>query len=330
MVRKIKKVFNYGITCCTYISEFNWKVALYSFISYLYHPNNTLGRKFADKKEKAIKNYIYECSRPIQERYKKFDMQGEPILPDSNIWVCWWQGIENAPELVKLCIESIRKNASTHKVVVLTEENYKNYVKLPDYIIEKYRSGKMCSANFADILRISLLAEYGGIWMDATIFMTYPFDNSIYNYLFCSNKRINQPTSLLYPAQGRWGTYFLATGQGNMLFHYVRDVFYDFWKNHDMVIDYGMIDFIIALGYDTNLAIQKIIDESPPLNEHIHYLLPKLNEKFDLEFYEMINKDTNLHKLTYKQKFQKECGIGLTFYGQIYDVIYEGGKTIDD
>ena len=25
------------------------------------------------------------------------------------IWVCWWQGLENAPDIVKACIESIQK-----------------------------------------------------------------------------------------------------------------------------------------------------------------------------------------------------------------------------
>ena len=326
MIRKIKRTFNYGITCYTYITEFDWKVALYSFLSYLYHPNNALGRKIVQGKERAIKNYIYGCSNVIQAEYKEFDIQGKPILPDSNIWICWWQGIENAPELVKLCIESIKRNANNHKVVVLTEKNYKNYIKLPDYIVEKYQNRKMCSANFADVLRISLLAEHGGIWLDATIFMTDSFDSSIYQYPFCSNKRINQPKSLLYPAQGRWGTYFLAGGQDNILFYYVRDVFYEFWKNHDMVIDYGMIDFIILLGYDTNSQIQTIIDQSPALNEHIHYLLPRLNDKFDSDFYEKISKSTNLHKLTYKQKLEKKCGIELTFYGEICESVYKQEK----
>lgn len=24
------------------------------------------------------------------------------------IWVCWWQGIEQAPDLVKVCVDSIK------------------------------------------------------------------------------------------------------------------------------------------------------------------------------------------------------------------------------
>ena len=37
-------------------------------------------------------------------------------MPDCNpklrnkIWICWWQGIDNAPEIVKACVDSIRSN----------------------------------------------------------------------------------------------------------------------------------------------------------------------------------------------------------------------------
>lgn len=37
------------------------------------------------------------------------------------IWICWWQGLENAPEIVKACVESIRRNAGGYDVVCITE-----------------------------------------------------------------------------------------------------------------------------------------------------------------------------------------------------------------
>lgn len=40
----------------------------------------------------------------------------------------------------------------------------------------------MLSAHFSDIVRENLLYKYGGIWMDATIYMTSPFPDTIYNY----------------------------------------------------------------------------------------------------------------------------------------------------
>ncbi len=81
---------------------------------------------------------------------------------DENIWVCWLQGYENAPAIVKTCIDSVRKNAGNHKVILLNEKNMLDYVDLPDYIIQKYRNGIIPIQNFSDILRFALLKQRGG------------------------------------------------------------------------------------------------------------------------------------------------------------------------
>ncbi len=43
----------------------------------------------------------------------------------NKIWICWWQGIENAPEIVKACVESIKRFSGEYEVICITEENYK-------------------------------------------------------------------------------------------------------------------------------------------------------------------------------------------------------------
>lgn len=32
-----------------------------------------------------------------------------------NVWMCWWQGEDNAPDLVKKCINSVRNNIDNEK-----------------------------------------------------------------------------------------------------------------------------------------------------------------------------------------------------------------------
>ena len=78
------------------------------------------------------------------------------------IWVCWWQGLDQAPEIVKTCVESIKQNAGKHPVILLTEKNYKKYVHIPEWIEEKRNKGIITRTNYSDLLRLSLLAEHGG------------------------------------------------------------------------------------------------------------------------------------------------------------------------
>lgn len=93
-----------------------------------------------------IKQYIYlnillrsVGLDKVIEDYKTRTFQNNPIGDDSNIWVMWWQGESGMPEIVKMCYNSIKANAGSHPVVLITRENYKDYVKLPEFIEEKIR-----------------------------------------------------------------------------------------------------------------------------------------------------------------------------------------------
>ena len=79
------------------------------------------------------------------------------------------------PPVVRSCYKSVLKNAEKHPVILITENNITEYVDIPQYIYEKIREKKMTLTHFSDILRENLLYKHGGIWMDATIYMTAPF-----------------------------------------------------------------------------------------------------------------------------------------------------------
>ncbi|WP_395675757.1 capsular polysaccharide synthesis protein [Enterobacter sp.] len=78
------------------------------------------------------------------------------------IWICWFQGLESAPELVKRCIESVQRNTPDAQVVILTDDNIPDYLSLPEHIKTKYQAGLISKAQYSDIVRCSLLYQYGG------------------------------------------------------------------------------------------------------------------------------------------------------------------------
>ena len=114
--------------------------------------------------EKVIKKYIGDSGIYGDRR--------EIIGSNSNIWVCWWQGEEKMPDVVKICYRSIKIMSGKHPVVLITDYNCKDYVKLPQFIWDKYAAGVISRTHLSDILRFYLLKEYGGIWMDITNFIT--------------------------------------------------------------------------------------------------------------------------------------------------------------
>ena len=52
------------------------------------------------------------------------------------VWSCWWQGEDNAPQLVKKCWECQGKNIPEGvEHIIIIWENYRNYIEFPEYII---------------------------------------------------------------------------------------------------------------------------------------------------------------------------------------------------
>ena len=92
----------------------------------------------------------------------------EPTGESKIFWTCWWQGVENAPLLVQKCIERMNRFSNGYEVRVVTEANVNDYIRLPEYIIQKHEQGIIPHAHFSDIVRLMLLREYGGIWIDST------------------------------------------------------------------------------------------------------------------------------------------------------------------
>ena len=92
---------------------------------------------------------------------------------DSNkVWICWLQGIENAPNLVKYCYKSIKENLADRDIVLITSQNMQKYVQFPDFIMEKWKLGQITNTHITDLLRLELLIRYGGMWVDATVLCT--------------------------------------------------------------------------------------------------------------------------------------------------------------
>lgn len=86
----------------------------------------------------------------------------------------WLQGEDNAPPLVKACIESWRKHNPSWQVRVLVQEDV-DALWTDDQ--ERLIAKKMPPAALSDFVRTKLLLMRGGVWCDATLACMKPLDN---------------------------------------------------------------------------------------------------------------------------------------------------------
>ena len=90
------------------------------------------------------------------------------------IWTCWFQGRSQAPYLVEQCLRSWETANPTWELRCLDAYSVGLYAPLGQYFDLSRQA--ITAASLSDIVRILLLREFGGVWVDATLFCQQPLD----------------------------------------------------------------------------------------------------------------------------------------------------------
>ena len=252
------------------------------------------------KKNSIIVSILSQQLQNEIQSVKKSQDRGEHI-PNAPIWVCWWSGIETAPELVKKCIESITSAAGVHPIHMIDEKNYREYLEIPQYIIDKVEKKEMCLAHFSDYLRFSLLNQYGGMWIDATVYCDKMIpDNFFQSPLFTCNAK----TGTKFISNGKWTTFIFCGNKGHALFAYLQKALETYWEKCNSSIDYLMLDYLIYIGYVNSELVRQDIDGIPVNNLHRNDLRAAMNRRESGgRLKEYAFPDTYFHKLSWREHY---------------------------
>ncbi len=261
--------------------------------------------------ENTFSSYIaaYDFNRTSCNGTSKFE---------NCIWVCWWQGEDQAPAIVKKCIDSIRQNVNGHRVIVITETNYKDYVIFPVWIEEKRKKGIISRTHYSDLLRLELLAEHGGIWVDSTFFCT---GNTLEQYLSWPVWSIKRPDYFHASiASGYFANYsFGCDFEHRSIFAIIRDFAFQYWRMNDSMIDYLFLDYLIVLVQRYSEKVDRAFKGITPNNPACDELYKRLANPYDENKWQELKEDTYMFKLSWKQSYPKEKNGEKTFYGMLLD-----------
>jgi hypothetical protein len=141
--------------------------------------------------------------------------------PARTIWSVWFQGLRNAPYVVRKCHESWLARNPGWRVVCLDETSW------PEFASVDYGAGniaRLSAQQRSDLLRLDLLARYGGVWADSTCFCTQPLDDwlpgSTGSGFFAFSR----------PGPDRViSSWFLAADPGNVLAHRLFEQMLNYW-----------------------------------------------------------------------------------------------------
>ena len=199
----------------------------------------------------------------------------QPFGLDAHIpaWQCWLQDIDTMPPLLQR-IRTLQEQAlHEYDVHLVSYANIDDYVELPGYIHDKLHDGSITPVHFTDLVRVSLLEQYGGVWMDATVLPVRPVSKGILSTPFYTVKgpTFTFATACKYPEINRWEGYFIAGQQHALLYRWMKDFLFEYWKREDILVHYLMVNQAALLG----------IDHIPPIREE-YKVLPRTNQSCEM------------------------------------------------
>lgn len=258
---------------------------------------------------------------------KKPELVGKRIF-----WQYWHQGVNSTTsKIVVECRRSVEKYSGNYEVILLTSKTVWDYIELPHFVFEKLGKDKFNLAKLSNLIRLNLLSAYGGVWLDATLYLTAPIDNRLLNLDFFAFQRSKTPPpdarifQKFDPLYFSWDPNFLAgmlssfmiAKPGNKIIADLLSILLEYWKKEKKTGHYYFFQICF------NRMVQH--DEWKNLNCEIvgdtdcHRLQVVSHVKFDRNIFEEIKLKSSIHKLTYR--FDRFSQIP---QGSFFDLIANG------
>lgn len=132
-------------------------------------------------------NYLSACAflaslaSESSQSSESFELQeniantgGTGVVPRI-IWSYWHTA--DLPKVIQICMESWRIKNPNHSINMLNPSNLDVYLGEND-LLQLSRS-KDSQQMFSDIVRLEVMAKFGGVWMDASLLCNIPLDQII-------------------------------------------------------------------------------------------------------------------------------------------------------
>jgi Capsular polysaccharide synthesis protein len=140
------------------------------------------------------------------------------------IWFLWFQGLDQAPAVVRKCHESWVARNPGWRVVMLDDTS------LGEFASVDYAAGnisRLSRQHKSDLLRLDLISHHGGVWVDATCFCVQPLDEWLVPRMDSGFFALHRPRPNRIISN-----WFLAAEPGNVLATRMFERMHAYWGEH--------------------------------------------------------------------------------------------------
>ena len=206
------------------------------------------------------------------------------------VWILWFQGWDKAPWLSQKCAESWKKLNPGWDVRLIDENN----CPVPIY-------GDTAQAR-SDVVRLELLAKYGGIWADSTMLCMQPLDSwvwkdiehaGIWMYHGMNPNALVKDQSEYTPCEGP-ASWFIVAKTGNVMINKWVTACRKYWKGRSQNDNYFWMDRLWYELYENDNEFKRMWSKVPKIccedPGQSHYLAGKVGNTVTQEIKDTIER----------------------------------------
>lgn len=274
-----------------------------------------------NRKTAWLDSYIKQHYGDILNRFHNTPPFPESVV-EHRIWVFWGQGEAAMPPLIQACYWQLKQH--NKKVVLINCGNVGEYISLSPVIFRKVKMGAISWAHFSDIVRNMLLAQYGGLWLDATVWVSgrLPIDQLKEMPLFTANGTVAQTSASIRfwsSFQWSWSSWCLWSKDRNyLLFAFVGEMLQAIAIKEAMIPDYVMQDYLI---YYTCRNFPEVASDMENCRNipclHRNTLALLMGQPYDAERYWKLTEKDFVFKLSFRTAWPVEINGQSTFYQKL-------------
>ncbi len=221
------------------------------------------------------------------------------------IWSLWFQSRDEAPQIVRKCLDSWEYQNPTWEFRCLDANSIERYISIKDYI--DLDQQEITAASLSDIVRILLLHEYGGVWVDATLFCNQALDTWLPELMTAGFFAFS------VPAQNRLlSSWFLASEPNNLIVTRWCAQAIRYWKNRTHSDDYFWFHHQFNELCETDETVHRNWIRVPKLGANKPHAIQFTIGMYRLqsETIDLVDWTTPVFKLTYRidqEKYTSSC-----------------------